>query len=81
MPEVLHIGLRGDDKIARFGIDAGSGKLTPKAESPVAGAPVFAAMPDRPICSVGSCGASVIESRGIGSAGVRLHHEHPEARA
>ena len=30
MPDVLFVGLQDDNKILSFGIDAGSGKLTPR---------------------------------------------------
>src|SRR5260370_41193515 len=48
MPDVLYVGLQDDDKIVSFGIDAGSGKLVPRAETPAAGAlSVLAVSPDR----------------------------------
>jgi len=54
MPDVLYVGLQDDDKIVRFGIDAGSGKLAPSGETPAAGAPsVFAVSPDRRVLYVG----------------------------
>ena len=61
MPDVLYVGLQDDDKIASFGIDAGSGKLEPRAETPAAGAPsVFALSPDRRVLYVGYRGTPAI---------------------
>ena len=84
MPDVLYVGLQDDNKIASFGIDAGSGKLTPKAETPAAGAPsVFAVSPDRRILYVGYRGTPAIESCRIDSASGaltslgRVATEHP----
>ena len=31
MPDVVYVGLQDDDKIVRFGIDTGAGKLVPGA--------------------------------------------------
>src|SRR5262245_4964249 len=63
MPDVLYVGLQEDDKILRFGIDAGSGKLVPGGEMPAAGAPsVFALSPDRRVLYVGYRGTPAIES-------------------
>jgi len=63
MPDVLYVGLQEDDKIASFGIDAGSGKLVPSGETPAAGAPsVFALSPDRRVLYVGYRGTPAIES-------------------
>ena len=51
MPDVLYVGLQDDDKIVSFGIDAGAGKLIPRAETPAAGAPsVFAVSPTGTSC-------------------------------
>jgi len=73
MPDVLYVGLQEDDKIARFGIDAGAGKLEPRGETPAAGAPsVFAVSPDRRILYVGYRGTPGIESWRIDSAGGAL---------
>ena len=63
MPDVLYVGLQDDDKIVSFGIDAGAGKLVPRAETPAAGAPsVFAVSPDRRVLHVGYRGTPAIES-------------------
>ena len=63
MADVLYVGLQEDDKILRFGIDAGSGKLVPGGEPPAAGAPsVFALSPDRRVLYVGYRGTPAIES-------------------
>jgi len=48
MPYALYVYLQDDDKIARFAIDAGSGRLTPQGDVPAAGGPsVMALSPDR----------------------------------
>jgi len=63
MPDVLYVGLQDDDKIVRFDIDAGSGKLALSGETPAAGAPsVFAISPDRRVLYVGFRGTPAIES-------------------
>jgi len=63
MPDVLYVGLQDDDKIVRFDIDAGSGKLALSGETPAAGAPsVFAISPDRRVLHVGFRGTPAIES-------------------
>src|SRR5712691_11726235 len=83
MPDVLYVGLQDDNKIVSFGID-GAGKLTPRAETPAAGAPsVFAVSPDRRVLYVGYRGTPAIESCHIGSASGaltslgRVATEHP----
>jgi 6-phosphogluconolactonase (cycloisomerase 2 family) len=69
MPDVLYVGLQDDDKIVSFGIDAGAGKLVPRAETPVAGAPsVFAVSPNRRVLYVGYRGTPAIESCRIDSS-------------
>ena len=69
MPDVLYVGLQEDDKIARFGIDAGAGKLAPRGETPAAGAPsVLAVSPDRSVLYIGYRGTPAIESCRIDSA-------------
>jgi len=84
MADVLYVGLQDDDKIVTFGIDAGAGKLVPRAETPAAGAPsVFAVSPDRRVLYVGYRGTPGIESCRIDSAGGaltspgRVATEHP----
>ena len=84
MPDVLYVGLQDDDKIVSFGIDAGAGKLVPRAETPAAGAPsVFAVSPDRRVLYVGYRGTPAIESCRIDSASGaltslgRVATEHP----
>lgn len=63
MPDVLYVGLQDDDKIVSFGIDAGDGTLSPRAETPAAGSPsVFAVSPDRHVLYVGYRGTPAIES-------------------
>ena len=39
MTDALYVGLQDGDKILSFGIDAGAGKLAPRAETLAAGAP------------------------------------------
>ena len=70
MPDVLYVGLQDDDKIVRFGIDAGSGKLAPMGETPAAGGPsAFALSPDRRVLYIGYRGTPAIESCRIDSSG------------
>src|SRR5438552_19095473 len=69
MPDVLYVGLQDDDKIVRFDIDAGSGKLAPRGVLPAAGAPsVFALSPDRRVPSVGYRATPATQSCRIHSA-------------
>ena len=84
MSDVLYVGLQDDNKIVSFGIDAGSGKLAPKAQTPATGAPsVFAVSPDRHILYVGYRGTPAIESCRIDPASGaltslgRVATEHP----
>jgi 6-phosphogluconolactonase len=84
MPDVLYVGLQDDDKILRFGIDTGTGKLVSRAETPAAGAPsVFAVSPDGHTLHVGYRGSPAIESWRIDSASGaltapgRIAAEHP----
>ena len=44
MPYLMYVSLQDDDKILVFGIDAGTGKLTPKEEVPIAGGPSSSAI-------------------------------------
>ena len=54
MPYYMYVSLQDDDKILRFTMDAGTGKLTPKGEVPVAGGPSPLTMsPDRKVLYVG----------------------------
>jgi 6-phosphogluconolactonase len=69
MADVLYVGLQDDDKIVTFGIDAGAGKLVPRAETPAAGGPsAFATSPDRRVLYVGYRGTPGIESCRIDAA-------------
>ena len=84
MADVLYVGLQDDDKIVTFDIDAGAGKLVPRAETPAAGAPsVFAVRPDRRVLYVGYRGTPGIESCRIDSVSGaltslgRVATEHP----
>ena len=48
MPYYMYLSLQDDDKISVFGMDAGTGKLTPKVEVPAACEPSASAIsPDR----------------------------------
>ena len=54
MPYYMYVSLQDDDKILVFAMDAGTGKLTPKAEVPVSGGPSSSAIsPDRKTLYVG----------------------------
>ena len=54
MPYYMYVSLQDDDKIVLFTMDAGTGKLTPKGEVPVAGGPSPLTMsPDRKVLYVG----------------------------
>ena len=83
MADVLYVGLQDDDKILTFGIDAGDGKLSPRAATPAAGAPsAFAVSPDRRILYVGYRGTPGIESCRLDASGAltslgRVATEHP----
>jgi 6-phosphogluconolactonase len=73
MPNALYVCLQDDDKIAAFGIDAVSGRLTPLAELPVAGGPsVLAISPDRRMLYVGLRTGPAISSFRIDPASGRL---------
>jgi 6-phosphogluconolactonase len=84
MPDVLYVGLQDDDTILSLGIDAGGGKLAPRAETPAAGAPsILAVSLDRRTLHVGYRGTPGIESWRIDpSSGAltslaRIATEHP----
>ncbi len=54
MPSYMYVSLQDDDKILVFAMDAGTGKLTPKGEIPVAGGPSASTIsPDRKSLYVG----------------------------
>lgn len=54
MPNYVYISLQDDNKISVFTMDAGTGKLTPKAEVPVSGGPALLTIsPDRAFLYVG----------------------------
>ena len=44
MPYYMYVALQDDDKISVFTMDAGTGKLAPKAEVPVSGGPFLLAI-------------------------------------
>ena len=63
MPYHMYVSLQDDDKISVFGIDAGTGKLTPKEEVPVAGGPSASAIsPDRKVLYIGQRNSSELSS-------------------
>ena len=69
MPYYMYIALQDDDKISVFSMDAGTGKLAPKAEVPVAGGPFLLAIsPDREVLYVGHRGVPEISSYRINHA-------------
>ena len=54
MPDMLYVGLQGDDKIAVFALDRDSGALTKEADVAAAGGPSVAAIsPDRSTLYIG----------------------------
>jgi 6-phosphogluconolactonase len=84
MADMLYVGLQDGDKIASFDVDARTGKLIPKAETPAAGAPsVFAVHLDKRVLYVGYRATPGIESWRIdaGSGALtslgRVATEHP----
>ena len=59
MPYIMYVALQGDDKLARFSMDPGTGKLTLQEEIPVAGGPApLAVDPQRRFLYVGRRGAA-----------------------
>jgi 6-phosphogluconolactonase len=63
MPYYMYVSLQDDDKIVRFTMDAGTGKLTPKGEVPVAGGPSpLTISPDRKVLYVGQRNVAGISS-------------------
>ena len=63
MPYYMYVSLQDDDKILVFGMDAGTGKLTPEAEVPAAGGPSASAIsPDRKVLYVGHRNTKEISS-------------------
>ena len=54
MANYMYVSLQDDDKVLVFSMDAQSGNLTPKGESPFSGAPsALAISPDRKVFYVG----------------------------
>jgi len=50
MPYYMYVSLQDDDKIATYTMDADTGTLTPKGETPVEGGPSSLAIsPDRQV--------------------------------
>ncbi len=63
MPSVLYVCLQDEDKIAAFALDEGSGRLTRRGETAVAGGPsVMAVSQDRRVLYVGTRTAPAISS-------------------
>jgi 6-phosphogluconolactonase len=63
MPYYMYVSLQDDDKVLVFTMDAGTGKLTPKAEVPVSGGPsALTLSPDRNALYVGCRGTPGISS-------------------
>ena len=63
MPTFMYVSLQDDDKIARFTVDPGTGKLDPQEEVAVTGGPApLAISPDRRFLYVGRRGISEISS-------------------
>ena len=59
----MYVSLQDDDQILVFVMDAGTGKLTPKAEVPVSGGPAALTIsPDRNALYVGQRGTPGISS-------------------
>ncbi len=68
MPYYMYVSLQDDDKLLVFAMDSGTGKLTPKAEMPVAGGPSSSAIsPDRKALYVGHRNTNEISSYRIDS--------------
>ncbi|MCH8893912.1 MAG: lactonase family protein [Chloroflexi bacterium] len=63
MPYYMYVSLQDDDKILVFAMDSGTGKLTPKADVPLAGGPSASAIsPDRKTFYVGHRNSQEISS-------------------
>ena len=63
MSNYMYVSLQDEDKILAFAMDSGTGKLTPKRETPVAGAPSSsAASPDKKTLYVGHRTSNEISS-------------------
>ena len=63
MANYMYVSLQDDDKVLVFSMDAQSGNLTPKGESPVSGAPsALAISPDRKVLYVGHRNSKEISS-------------------
>ena len=63
MPYYMFVALQDDDKISVLTMDAGTGKLTPKAEVPISGGPsLLAISPDGTTLYVGHRGVPEISS-------------------
>ena len=75
MPYHMYVSLQDDDKISVFGIDAGTGKLTPKEEVTIVGGPSASAIsPDRKTLYVGHRNSKELSSFRIDSDTGGLTH-------
>ena len=75
MPYVMYVAVQGDDKLARFTMDPGTGQLTLQEEIPVAGGPApLAVDPQRRFLYVGRRGERIISSFRIEPQTGRLTH-------
>ena len=63
MPYYMYVSLQDDDKVLVYGLDAGTGKLAPKSEVPLVGAPSASAIsPDQKVLYVGHRNSQEISS-------------------
>ena len=63
MANCMYVSLQDDDKILVLGMDAATGKLTPKGEIPIAGGPSSSAIsPDRKTFYVGHRNSNELSS-------------------
>ena len=66
MATYMYVSLQDDDKVSIFGVDPGTGKLTPNGEVSAAGGPSASAIsPDRKVFYVGHRTSKEISSFGI----------------
>ena len=63
MPTYVYVAAQDDNKVSVFNMEAGTGKLTPKAEVPIPDGPhLLAISPDRKVIYVGQRGLPGISS-------------------
>ena len=66
MATYMYVSLQDDDKVLIFGVDSGTGALTPKGEVPAVGGPSASTIsPDRKVFYVGHRNSKEISSFGI----------------